>query len=706
MSTVTVLWSIVAGSCFALAIVQCMVWWARRAALAHAVLSIAAAGTGAMALCELWLMKASSPAAFATALRWAHVPVTLLVLTIMAYVLIHLRTGRLWLAVSAGTLRVLDLGLNVVLPGGARFREFEALRPLEFLGDTVMVPEGTPNPWMLFGQLSTLLFVAFLVDAAVMAWRRDAPRRDVLIAAAFVLPAVVGFGQAAASFQLGLPTPITLSIFFLPVLLVVTHERSLDVVRAATLEPELRDSEARLRLAAQAGGVCVWVSHPDEGEVQGSGEWCRLFGLPEQTRIPAAQMMERVHADDRERVAEAWTRSLTGLEDFDVEFRLTLPDDTERWVYTRGRMFPDHAGGGEMFGAALDVTARKKMEAELREALAEVEGMRDQLLLDNLALRDEVQRRPGEARAIVGESEPIRRMLALAERVAPTDSGVLITGETGTGKELLAHAIHDMSARRDHPMIKVNCAALPSALIESELFGREKGAYTGAMTRQAGRFELADRSTIFLDEIGELPLELQAKLLRVLQDGQFERLGSTRTLKTDARVIAATNRDLAARVAEGTFREDLYHRLNVFPIHVPALRDRPEDIPLLAWTFVNHFNHKMGKSVDQISRAAWDLLKRHPWPGNVREMKNQIERAMILSEGRSLRFAHPASGPNVRPEPLTLQDIEERHILTVLDRTGWKISGDSGAAKLLGMPPTTLHSRMKKLGIERPARTS
>lgn len=252
-------------------------------------------------------------------------------------------------------------------------------------------------------------------------------------------------------------------------------------------------------------------------------------------------------------------------------------------------------------------------------------------------------------------------------------------------------------------MVKVNCAALPAPLIESELFGREKGAYTGAMTQQVGRFEIADGSTIFLDEIGDLPLDLQVKLLRVLQDGTFERLGSHRTLHTDVRVIAATNRDLTAMIKEGKFREDLFHRLNVFPIEVPPLRARGFDIPLLVWKFVQEFNQKMGRSIDSIPKPSMERLKQYPWPGNVRELRNVIERAMIVSEGPSLKIQLPDPDVSASSRPSTLEDLDRRHILDVLERTRWRISGKGGAAGILGLVPTTLHSRMKKLGIRRPA---
>jgi transcriptional regulator with GAF, ATPase, and Fis domain len=353
---------------------------------------------------------------------------------------------------------------------------------------------------------------------------------------------------------------------------------------------------------------------------------------------------------------------------------------------------------GEIF---VNVLERKRADERLRQTLEEVQRLQSRLQVENVYLREQLRREDGHAH-IVGESEGILKMLAQARRVAPTDSTVLITGETGTGKELLAQAIHDMSGRSGKTMVIVNCAALPPPLIESELFGREKGAFTGATTRQIGRIEVADGSTLFLDEIGDLPPELQVKLLRVLQDGRFERLGSNRTLTVNVRVITATHHDLGAMVRAGRFREDLFHRLNVYPIEVPPLRARVPDIPLLVWRFVQEFNRKMGKSVDSIPRQTMERLKQYPWSGNVRELRNLVERAMIGCDGRSLAVELPAGAWGPTQIPVTLEEVERKHICDVLERVHWRISGKQGAAEILGLRPTTLNSRMKKLGISRP----
>jgi transcriptional regulator with GAF, ATPase, and Fis domain len=278
---------------------------------------------------------------------------------------------------------------------------------------------------------------------------------------------------------------------------------------------------------------------------------------------------------------------------------------------------------------------------------------------------------------------------------------VLLLGETGSGKEVFASQIHQLSRRRGRPMVRVNCAAIPTTLIESELFGREKGAYTGALSRQIGRFELADRSTIFLDEIGDLPTDVQVKLLRVLEDRQIERLGSSKTTRIDTRIIAATHRDLEKRIAADTFREDLYYRLNVFPIRVPPLRERTEDIPVLVWRFVEEFSAAFGKRVESIDKENMEMLQRYGWPGNVRELRNLVERAVIGANGPRLTVALP-QGTAAARRSIKLADVEKEHIKTVLDSTRWRIRGTGGASDQLGLKATTLEARMAKLGLQRP----
>jgi len=371
----------------------------------------------------------------------------------------------------------------------------------------------------------------------------------------------------------------------------------------------------------------------------------------------------------------------------------------------------------------LQVAAQIAIAVENALAFKQIDALKDKLAEEKLYLEEEI-RSEFNFEEIIGDSPALKRALAQVEVVAPAGTAVLITGETGTGKELIARAIHNLSPRRERTFVKINCAAIPSGLLESELFGHERGAFTGALAQKIGRFELADRGTLFLDEVADLPLELQPKLLRVLQEQEFERLGSNQTQRVDVRIVAATNGDLAKLVAERTFRSDLYYRLNVFPIHIPALRERPEDVPLLVRYFVQKFSRRLNKSVAYVPADAMEALASYSWPGNIRELENFIERAVLLSPGKELRVTISELKPitaaddagadsssfhaSVTPSTSltssisTLEDAERQHILRALRQTEWRIAGSKGAAVLLGMKRTTLQARMRKLGIRRP----
>ncbi len=370
----------------------------------------------------------------------------------------------------------------------------------------------------------------------------------------------------------------------------------------------------------------------------------------------------------------------------------------EVFANVTARKLADHALRASIKEVVEMATERKNAEDALAKSYEEIKQLKDRLQVESDYLKAEmkVNHLHGE---IMGRSAGIKRVLHQAEQVAPAECSVLISGETGTGKELIAQEIHRLSTRKDHVMVLVNCAALPSALVESELFGRERGAYTGALTSQVGRFEVANGSTIFLDEVGELSMEVQAKLLRVLQQGEFQRLGSPKTHKVDVRVIAATNRDLAEEVRKGRFREDLYYRLKVFPIDVPPLRERAEDIPLLVFAFMEEFSKRMGKKITKLPRKSMEILQAYAWQGNIRELRNVIEHSVILSTTDTLKLTALGDAPVREAKPVTLAEAEREHILKTLESTGWRIKGPHGAAVRLDLQPSTLYSRMQKLGI-------
>ncbi len=376
-----------------------------------------------------------------------------------------------------------------------------------------------------------------------------------------------------------------------------------------------------------------------------------------------------------------------------------------RWFQMRVRRFRDR-NAERLIVVHQPVTEIKLAQEELTRALEEIAQLKERLQAENLYLHEELKD-SYDFTEIVGNSPALRAVFRQVEQVAPTDATVLVLGETGTGKELIARAIHNRSRRSEHILVRVNCASLPATLIESELFGHEKGAFTGALTQRIGRFELADGGTIFLDEIGDLPLELQAKLLRVIQEGEFERLGSSKTIKVDVRLIAATNRNLEQAVAEETFRADLYYRLKVFPIIVPPLRERLDDIPLLVWYFIAKSHTRMGKNIKTVPMKVIDTLMNYAWPGNIRELENVVERAIIMSSGPVLTLNEPL-GNNLPAAAQTtsgdesLAEAERAHVLKVLEACNWKVKGKGNAAERLGLHPNTLRYRIKKLGIKVP----
>ncbi len=478
---------------------------------------------------------------------------------------------------------------------------------------------------------------------------------------------------------------------------------AVDINDRILAEETVRESEARFRGMADSSAILIWIA--DENML------CTYFNKRtldftgrSLTELTGEGWLEIVHEDDRQGCLNAYTAGYESREAFVLEYRVLGADGEYHWIYDTGT--PRFASNGELLGyigSAVDFTDRRNAEEALQIAHEEVSRLKNQLEAENIYLQEEIKL-THNVDEIIGESQAIKYVLFKIEQVSQTDTTALILGETGTGKELVARAIHNQSRRKDRPLVKVNCAALSASLIESELFGHEKGAFTGASARKIGRFELADRGTIFLDEIGELPLELQAKLLRVLQEGEFERLGGTRTIKVDVRILAATNRILKDEVDKGRFREDLWYRLNVFPLTVPPLRQRKEDIPLMVEHFVRGYARKVGKTINSISSGTFRKLNDYSWPGNVRELANVIERAVVNAQGPILHIADQFEQPRVEKEPditRTLEQIEREYIIRVLDSTGWRVGGTNGAAVVLGLNSSTLRTRMLKLGIQK-----
>lgn len=473
---------------------------------------------------------------------------------------------------------------------------------------------------------------------------------------------------------------------------------------------ELIDSEERLCLATESADAGIWELDCATDLIWSTEPGLKMFGFEPGTRISMAQFEQYVHPEDRPMVLQQVGQAFENNEKLNIEYRVTPGHAQEiRWISSRGQpYFHDDGAPSRMLGVSIDITERKQLEEKLRKNLREIDTLKQQLEQENYYLREDLRKVQGFEN-VVGQSRVFNNVLLSAQQVAATPATVLLTGETGTGKGIIANTIHQLSDRSTQPFVIVNCAALPQNLVENELFGREKGAYTGAESKQAGRFEVAHRGTIFLDEIGELPLETQAKLLRVLQEGEFERLGSSRTVSVDVRIVAATARNLQDEVRKGRFREDLFYRLNVYPIVMPPLRERTDDIPLLAHYFVKKYSLRMGKTIDHIPKSMLDALVSYEWPGNIRELEHLIERSVIVSPGEALLideqlFSGAAGGHSKQARGLKdLASNERDHINHILELTKWKIEGPGGAAAILDIHPSTLRFRLKKLGITRPS---
>jgi formate hydrogenlyase transcriptional activator len=480
--------------------------------------------------------------------------------------------------------------------------------------------------------------------------------------------------------------------------------------RRRRAEAELRESQEFMELSTSAGELGLWVRDLERGDLWANSRLRSLFGFGENDVLRFDDVVGRIHPDDRARVIADVERTQRTGDPFADEFRVVNPDGRERWVASRGRTVGEVGrSGARRMGVVFDITERKQAEQDLNAALVEIRGLKERLEEENIYLKEEISEVKGFEQ-IVGKSDVLKYVLTRVEQVAKTDATVLLQGETGVGKELIARAIYEKSSRSEEPYVKVNCATLPEALVESELFGHERGAFTGADRQRKGRFELADGGTILLDEVSELPAGTQAKLLRVLQEGEFERVGGSSTIKVKVRVIAATNRKLHDEVSADRFRQDLFYRLNVYPITVPPLRQRREDIPLLVRHYARQIGERLGKSISEVPAQVIREFTKYNWPGNIRELQNVIERAVIVSSDGVLRLPEPLVQTGIAPDgegetfkgPMkvsTLDEAERDHILRALEATGWRIEGPKGAAAMLKVHPSTLRFRMKKLGL-------
>lgn len=704
----------VAGACFTLAAGHFFVWIQRQDRLAQLLFAVSACAAGGNAIAEAHFYGAADVRSFNTAFKVANNLNALATIALFWFLIVYSSSGRRWLRLRLGITGVFAFALiaNLVFPYGFLFESIESLRRVRLpWGEVISLAAGPASHWRHLTDIAFVGMVVIGIDRTHALWQQGRHRGSVLIGGSFLfyllLLLVSGFLTDTGLVEL----PYSFTWAYLLVGLAMSYELAVEVVRASTLSAEVHENERRWRALLQnvsllVAGVdrsgCIDYANPFLTEVTGYSEG-ELLGT---------QMAALLPTDERDGFEEAFEAALKGEFRPRVERSLvTRGGETRRvvWSSVLLRNRDGDATGTLSIGA--DVTERRAAEQarddallDTQKALEELEELKHRLEDEVVYLAEEITA-TGYFEEIVGESDALKYALGKVEQVAALDVTVLIEGETGVGKELFARAIHRGSSRNRSPLVKVNCASLPESLIEDELFGHERGAFTGATRLRKGRFEIADGGTIFLDEIGELALELQGKLLRVLQEGEFERVGGEQTLKVNVRVIAATNCNLKQEVDDGRFREDLFYRLHVYPITVPSLRQRKEDLPLLARAFVERYAQKQGKRIDTIPSAVMSELQRYEWPGNVRELDNVIQRAVITTPENALRLAAgltPTASTSPNDEPVELAEVERRHISRVLVQCDWRIEGDAGAARKLGLHANTLRARLRKLGIKRP----
>ncbi|MCL7980854.1 MAG: sigma 54-interacting transcriptional regulator [marine benthic group bacterium] len=698
-----------AGICLALGLQHAFVWARGRRNPARLLIAIAALAVLGNALVEARMYTAETPAQFGTALKWSVVFIDLFLAALIWFVVSWTGNARRWLAIAATAVLGFVLVLNLLSPFSIVYSEITSIAAIALpWGGSIASAVGTAGPWKLLGDLPGILLAILVLDSCVRLWR-NGNRHEAWVIGLSVGAFIPALTIHELLVDLGvLSFPYVLTFAFLGILLVLSFELAGQVVRAARLSDEIVERERRWRTLMER--IRLLVMGLDSG---GRIDYVNPFFLEvsgyDPDQVIGRRFEDLVPESERADVIECVRDSLAGSAPPQVTRTLVTAGEearTIRWSNVALGSSVDDPPAVLRVGA--DMTGQLRAEVARDEAIAELEEFKRQLEQENVYLREELESSRG-FEEIVGDSDELLYVLHRIEQVSGTDTTVLIQGETGVGKELVARAIHDRSPRSGRPFVTVNCGTLPANLVESELFGHERGAFTGATGPRTGRFELADRGTIFLDEIGDLPLDLQVKLLRVVQEGTYERVGSSRTRTTDVRVIAATHRNIEEQVRSGQFREDLYYRLNVYPLTIPPLRDRVGDIPILVHHLIRRLAARIGKAVEEVPGPAIKRLMDYHWPGNVRELENVLERALILSPDRVLVLpsdfdsaARTSGTPRTSAGLSTLVEAERQHILSALESTGWRLEGEKGAARILGINPSTLRSRMKKHGITRP----
>jgi formate hydrogenlyase transcriptional activator len=675
--------------------------------------AIAAFAVAADAIFERRVLASVTAEEVLAGMPWTALCIATAIVALSWYIALRTGGARHWLLWAVTALAMLTVVLDFSV-GIAYWGPVTLGTSILPWGEQVSYVSGATNPLRIIGDLVLLGFLLILFDSTVRMIRSGEGRKARLLGISLVvyalglltiIPADMGWFH--------LPSPHTFA--FLLIVAAMSWDMSENLIRASQLSREVLANERRWRQLLDSIQLLV-VALDRDGRIVSMNPFAENVSGYSAQEMVGRHYLEFVHEDERDNVRSVVDRGLAGDPESENERLLVTRDGDRKMIRWRSVVLRNVDGEMEgLLSVGADVTARRESEAELQctaveleRAVTELEDLRNRLEEENVYLREEIRQEHG-FEDIVGSSDPLLYVLHKVRQVAAGETSVLVLGETGVGKELIARTIHSESSRTSGPFVVVNCAALPPSLIESELFGHEKGAFTGADRQRRGRFELAHRGTIFLDEIGELPLEMQPKLLRVLQECEIERVGGSRTIPVDVRVIAATNRDLKADIEAGRFRGDLFYRISVYPITVPPLRDRREDIPSLVQHFARNFARRRAKRISEIPMEVMRRLEGYRWPGNVRELQNVIERAVLTSTGGVLKLPEPLlndsgkpgspDSPEVGEGLMTLDDLERGHIERVLVSTRGKISGSGGAAEVLGLHANTLRYRMKKLGI-------
>ena len=711
LSILTIAWSMSAAACITLGLMHLAIFLRRSNAIPNLLFSIIALGGAGVAFTELLLLNEQNIQHYAVIVKISHTFVSVLLVPLVWLVYVYFKTARRWLALTITGIWVFSIPANFLSPYSVVFSEITELKKISLpWGQSYTRAIGAENPWNYLCHLAVAMILYYVAEASVRLWRRGNRRRAGVIGGSILFFFLLA-GVHSALVDLGLITsPYLVSFAFLFIIFVMSYELCSDAVRAAVLTQDIAASENRwYSLMENVHLVVISVNH------QGVFDYvnpcvCELLGYSRSEML--GRPFDSILADEyKVEVRSRFERIMDGqlIPKDQVEYAVVTKSGQNRNIsWSAVQLFGRQEQSAGLLSIGVDVTDQKEAEQRRDRAINDLKAIKDRLSEENLYLKEEFQL-TGDHTDIIGNSEGLKYVMMKVEQVAPTDATVLILGPTGVGKELVAWAIHKESSRAEGPFIRVNCAAVPDNLIESELFGHEKGAFTSAETQRKGRFELADGGTLLIDEVGDISPQMQVKLLRVLQEGEFQRVGGSKTLKVNVRVIATTNRNLKEQVDQGEFREDLFYRLNIFPITVPPLSQRKSDIPLLVEHFVQRACVRFGKRIQEVPGMVMCELRDYHWPGNIRELENIIERAVIISDNGKLQLAEPLvnneSGLNdssVDHRALmtsTLEEVQRRHILDILNATEGKVSGEKGAAKILGINPSTLRSRMIKFNI-------